>query len=138
MYETNLLTKRGDRASFGHELFLNAFTAESIIRRAYGKASDLSEMLRSPRHEDRRTLIVGAIDDDTVSTAVLAEIADATLIGECLSGQCGAHARIWADRRVEEVIGHMRAEIEQVEFEIGDATWGNIQPVIAQPDVWKF
>lgn len=129
MYETNLLTKRGDRASFGHELFLNAFTAESIIRRAYGKASDLSEMLRSPRHEDRRTLIVGAIDDDTVSTAVLAEIADATLIGECLSGQCGAHARIWADRRVEEVIGHMRAEIEQVEFEIGDATWGNIQPV---------
>ena len=136
LHETNLLTTRGDRASFGHELFLNAFTAEAVIRRGNGEASEVLAALRSPRHAERQALIVGAIDDEALLTGVLNEISDATLIEACFSGQCGAHARLWAERRGEEVFRRMRAEIEQIEFEISDEAWLKIRPVVSSLFQW--
>jgi hypothetical protein len=54
--------ERAARASFGHELFLDAFAAETVIRRANGNALDILAALHSPRHADRKALIVGAIE----------------------------------------------------------------------------
>lgn len=59
--ETNLLVERGERASFGHELFLNSFAAEAVIRRANGNAQEILDALDSP-HADRKALIVGGLD----------------------------------------------------------------------------
>lgn len=136
LHEANLLTTRGDRVSFGHELFLSAFAAEAVVRRADGKASDILESLRSPRHAESQALIIGAIDDDALLMVVLAEIADPALIEACISGQCGSHARIWAERRGEEIIGRMRDEIKQIAFEINDGAWLNIRPVEASLFQW--
>lgn len=137
LHETNLLTERGGRASFAHELFLNAFAAEAVIRRANGSVTDIIEALRSPRHAERRVLIIGAIDDQALLAAVLAEIDDAMLIEACLSRQCGVYAHTWAEGRCEEVIKRMRAEIEQIEFEIGDAAAPIIQPAEASLFPWS-
>jgi len=119
LHETKLLVSRGERASFGHELFLNAFAAEAVIRRAHGNASQISAALRLPKHTDRKALIIGAIDDVSLLTAVLSESADVSVIQACLSGQCGPTARAWAERRCQDIINRARQEIAQVAFEIG-------------------
>ena len=126
---TNLLTTRGDRVSFAHELLLDAFTAGSIVRRPDDRAVTLLAALHAPQHRERQALIVGAIDDVTVLMQVLADIDDAALVEACLAGLCGAQARIWASRTSEKVIRRMRAEIEHIAFEISDEALFNVRAV---------
>jgi hypothetical protein len=59
LHEANLLTTRGDRASFGHELFLNAFAAEAVVRRGDGKASDILYQLPLTLTRDEGVVWVG-------------------------------------------------------------------------------
>jgi hypothetical protein len=129
LHEVALLATRGDRTSFGHELFLNAFAAEEVIRRAAGNTEDVLKALNSPRHAQRKILIVGAIDDESFLASVLSEIADAEVIEACVLGQCGAFARAWAERRCTEAINRMGAEAAQACFAIVDNAMFRIAPV---------
>ena len=66
-----LLASRGDRVSFPHEMFLDAFAAEAIVRQARGSPVPVLRALAAPLHRTRRDLIIGAIDDDTKLEALL-------------------------------------------------------------------
>jgi hypothetical protein len=132
LHVANLLVTRGDRVSFSHELFLNAFSSEVVIRRARGSAAAINVALRAPQNADRKALIVGAIDDQILLSAVLADVWDEKIIAACATGQCGHPAKLWAERRFKEVLERVRAEIARVTFKVGnDCVWG----VEADPQV---
>ncbi len=50
LLEANILDKRGDRVSFSHEMFLNVFAAETVIRRAGDNPNTVVAALKSPQH----------------------------------------------------------------------------------------
>ncbi len=109
--------KRG-RISFGHELYLSAFGAEAVIRRARENASTVIKALSLPIHAARKGLILGAIDDTDLLCSVTESISDSTLLAECLDGQCGATARLVAENRCKAAIVRMREEIEACSFRL--------------------
>lgn len=114
----NLLQLRGDRVSFGHELFFNAFASESVIRRAAGSPEEIVAALGNPRHSDRKELIVGAIDDNSLLVHVLEGLSEPSIIASCLSGSCGRLTREWALARYPKLFTRMREEAVGVRFAI--------------------
>lgn len=127
LQDTKLLVTRGDRASFGHELYLNAFSAEAIVRRAHGNADAIAAALRLPQNADRKALILGAIDDRNLLLDLLHRVTDVHVIQSCLSGQCGHAARLWVEARYREVLRRAHDEIAQVNFELGNGGIMNVQ-----------
>ena len=121
-----LLTCRGDRVSFAHEMFFDAFAAENVIRRAVGRPMPISAALASPKHAERRAFIIGAIDDDLLRYQVLEGLTDAESIAACVVGACGRAARDWAEARCKELWKNVRAEALGVRFQVSDHGWGNV------------
>ena len=114
----NLISGRGDRISFRHELFTYTFIAETIVRRANGNVEKLQSALRDPRHSHHRALILGAIDSDLTVRQILSGCTDSGLIRECLRGYCSQAARAWAEERCKAVIARVRQEAEQLSFDV--------------------
>jgi hypothetical protein len=79
----NILEKRGDRVSFCHEMFLNVFAAEAIIRRAGDDPGAVVAALRLPQHLEMRPFVLGAIDDDSFRRRVLSDLSDSRVIRAC-------------------------------------------------------
>ena len=69
--DRDLLTLRGDRVSFPHEMFLDAFAAEAVIRGAGGSPGPVLKALAAPLHAERKDLLIGAIDDDSMLERLL-------------------------------------------------------------------
>lgn len=123
---TGLLTQRGDRISFAHEMFFHAFAAENVIRRAAGRSASVLTALASPQHVDRKAFIIGAIDDDLLRDQVLEGLTDAQSIAACIAGACGRAAREWAEARCGALWERLRAEALGVSFRISDQGWMNV------------
>ena len=125
LFEAGLLDKHGDRISFAHEMFLDAFAAESTIRRSAGQIESILAALKAPVHKDRKELIIGAIDDEQSLAVLLHALTDGESIRACLSGACGRWASEWAERECGEVIESLRVEAHGVRFQrVEDkATW---------------
>ena len=121
-----LLTQRGDRISFAHEMFFHAFAAENVVRRAAGRAAEVLTALASPQHADRRAFIIGAIDDDVLRDQVLEGLTDAQSIAACIGGECGQAAREWAEARCGVLWKRVRAEALGASFRISDQGWMNV------------
>lgn len=124
--DKKLLKVRGDRVSFSHELFFNAFAAESIVRRAEGNVRHIVTALRSPRHSDQKELILGAIDDPNLLIRALEDTSDASVIAACVSGACGRIASEWAEARFPKVLARMGQEVEHVRFTYTGDGWWNV------------
>lgn len=124
--QANLLILRGDRVSFSHELFFNAFAAEAVIRRAVGNADLIVETLTSPRHAEHKEMIIGAIDDDVLLRQVLETITESKVVTFCLSGACGRYAHDWAEARFPSLIHRIGEEAKRVRFMITDEEWMNV------------
>ena len=122
----HLLIQRGDRVSFSHELFFNAFAAEAVIRRAVGHADLIVEALTSPRHAEHKEMIIGAIDDDVLLQQVLETIIESKIVTSCLSGACGRYAHEWAEARFPSLIHRIGEEANRVRFMITDEGWMNV------------
>ena len=120
----NLLVRRGDRVSFRHELFFNAFAAEGVIRRAGVHAHQIISALSLPRYEDARVLLIGAIDDDRLLTQVLLGIADPRVLFACQRGECGSVARGWLEERIPWLIARVREEVTHIGFAVGVGSQG--------------
>jgi hypothetical protein len=120
LYDAGLLAKHGDRISFEHELYLNAFGAESIVRRGMKNAAWIAFALCLAQNGERRTLILGAIDDHDLLQAVLERVTDTNVIQSCLAGNCGVAARLWAEAGQASVVARLHEEISKVSFEICD------------------
>ena len=116
LQSANLLAIRGDRVSFSHEMFLNVFAAEAIIRRAGNNPDAVVSALRLPQHLEMKPFILGAIDDNSFRRRVLAHMADVRVIRACLEGQCGPDAQRWANEKCDDVLARVATEIETLRF----------------------
>lgn len=126
LYAAGLLTRRGDRVSFVHELFLDAFAAEYVLRHAAGGATKVLRALAAPRNDARKALIIGAIDDDTLLAAVLAGLTDGATATACLAGACGASAQTWAERQSAALWDRLRTEAAGIRFHITEKGWNGV------------
>jgi hypothetical protein len=123
---SNLILVRGDRVSFSHELFFNAFSAEAIIRRANGNAVMIIEALEMPRYRDCRNFIVGAIEDDHILEQVLHSISESSLLLECVIGTCGSSSRRIISKQCDALVERMSAEVAALRFDVVDNSWMNV------------
>lgn len=126
LQKTGLLTLRGDRVSFVHEMFFNAFAAEAIVRRAAGQPEPVLAALAAPRHAEHKDFVIGAIDDDLLLEQVLEGLTDHTSVAACLSGACGHRAQEWAETRCLNLLERLREEAGNVRFRLCDQGWGNV------------
>ncbi|WP_136622608.1 MULTISPECIES: nuclease-related domain-containing protein [Mesorhizobium] len=113
-----LLDRHGDRVSFSHEMFLNVFAAEAILRRAGDDPDAVGLALRHPRYLEMKPFLLGAIDDDRFRRQVLSNLSDAWVVSACLAGQFGRDAERWANTRCDEVLARLGQEIETVRFDV--------------------
>lgn len=130
----NLLIRRGDRTMFSHELFLNAFAAESVVRRSGDDAESILSAIHSPIYADAGSLIVGAIDNHDLLIRVLERVTNSTLLAHCRSGLCGRAAREWIEARLPCLFTKMRAEIHGLRFRLAESGWSRVE-IDASPDV---
>jgi hypothetical protein len=128
LQRANLLIARGDRVSFSHEMFLNVFAAEAIIRRAGDDPDAVAAALQLPRNLETKPFILGAIDDNSFRRRVLSNLSDTRIIQECLAGQCGHDARLWANMRCDDVLARVAQEIESVQFEFVEEVRWTLRP----------
>lgn len=118
-----LLDRRADYVSFGHELYFAAFAAEAAIRSARGQPDRLLEALASPRYLASKTFIVGAIEDQVLLSIVLEAHPDADLYVAAIKGECGQEAEAWVKRRISGFLSKMTLEAQAIRFELGDSGW---------------
>ena len=121
-----LLTQRGERISFAHEMFFQAFAAENVVRRATGRAAGVLTALSSPVNAGRRAFIIGAIDDDQLRDQVLEGLTDSRSVAARIRGSCGRAAREWAEARCRSLWSRLRAEALGVRFRFSDQSLANI------------
>ena len=125
LYDARLLTLRSDRVSFSHELFLDVFAAENVVRRASDNPDKVIEALSSPLYANRKAFILGAIDDDRMLEKVLGLVQDSHSVTACLSGACGIRAQLWADAQCLALLCRLRAEACEARFRLSTkAPWG--------------
>jgi hypothetical protein len=132
----NILDKRGDRVSFCHEMFLNVFASEAIVRRAGDDPDAVVTALRLPQNLEMQPFVLGAIDDDGFRRRVLSNLSDARVIRACLAGQCGSDARLWANERCDVVLSQIAEEIERVRFVVSEKFLWNAQAEPATLQKW--
>ena len=125
----NLLTIRGDRASFSHELFLDAFAAEAVVRDAEGRSEAILAAINSPIHAQRALQLIGSIDDIRLQQAVLEQIEDADVIAGCSAGECGSYAQAWARARIDAILDRAAAEATAVTFVIDETCYPQVRRI---------
>lgn len=122
----NLIKKLGDRFSFGHELFFNAFVVEGLIRQSGEDADQIISALSLPKHCNHKKLIIGSIRNLSLFFEVLNKLSDEEVIWSCVRGECGEQAQRWALKRSKEVLRKIEAELTSVRFKIDQNGWMNI------------
>lgn len=120
--DVGLLSSRGDRVSFPHEMFLDAFAADAVVQDSAGKPERVLSALRAPVHSGRRDLILGAMDDPLLRENVLPALSDPDCISPCITGACGGHAEAWAHERCLEVLRLMHDEASNARLEFYDSS----------------
>lgn len=133
----NILSQRGDRMSFSHEMFLNVFAAEAILRRAGDDAEAVMAALRLPQHRAIAPFVLGAIDDNGFRRRILTHIADERVVRACLAGRCGPDAQRWANERCDDVLARIGQEIETVRFELSEQFRWSVQPKPETLQSWE-
>lgn len=126
VFESRLLHVRGDRVSFGHELFFNAFSAEAAIRSANGNLVRIRAALEAPRLYASKAFILGAIEDDNIAREVLELLTDPDLLASSFRGECGAVAQSIVKRKIEKLLSAMLAEAQSIRFQISGEGWDGI------------
>ncbi|EOG4608988.1 hypothetical protein ACRRQE_005369 [Pseudomonas aeruginosa] len=119
-----LLILRGERLSFVHEMYLNAFTAESIVRHANSDFDALTRALALPRFSELRAFVAGAIEDRELLARLISTTTDAQLLKASMKGECGNDAKWFMIQGLNAVIRKLRSEVETVRFFIApDQLW---------------
>ncbi len=119
-----LLILRGERLSFVHEMYLNAFAAEAIVRQVDSDFDALARALASPRFNELRAFVVGAIEDMELLARLLSATTDAQLLRASMKGECGSDAKRFVTQDLNAVMGRLRSEVETIRFFIApDQHW---------------
>ena len=117
--DRGLLMLRGDRVSFPHEMFLDAFAAEAVVRQAGSSPEPVLKALAAPLHAGRKDLVVGAIDDESMLERLLPRLEDYGSVRACLEGKCGGFAQEWAGERCRRLWDGLREEARNSRFRVG-------------------
>ena len=117
--DRGLLMLRGDRVGFPHEMFLDAFAAEAVVRQAGEAPEPVLKALAAPLHAGRKDLVVGAIDDESILERLLPRVEDYGSVTACLEGKCGRYAQEWAEEQCRRLWVGLREEVCNVRFRAG-------------------
>lgn len=120
LLNAGIIIQRSNRLQFAHELFLDIFASEAIIRDSKGSADKIVLELESPINENRMNLIVGTIESDFLLRSVLETIKDANLVYDCLTGICGLRAKDWSRRFCQNLIVQIFSETARIQFDVHD------------------
>lgn len=138
--DSRLVLQRGHRLSFSHEMFFYAFIAESAIRVARTDSERVQAFLRSPRFTGSKTLIVGAMEDDSTLRDILEKTTDRGILESCVRGECGDTARSIVKAKLDVIIAEMIAEISELRFLLNGEGWHScsIETGVNRPILSKF
>lgn len=138
--DSRLVLQRGHRLSFSHEMFFYAFIAESAIRVALTDSERVQAFLRSPRFTGSKTLIVGAMEDDSTLRDILEKTTDRGILESCVRGECGDTARRIVKAKLDVIIAEMIAEISGLRFLLNGEGWHScsIETGVNRPILSKF
>lgn len=138
--DSRLVLQRGHRLSFSHEMFFYAFIAESAIRVARADSERVQAFLRSPRFNGSKTLIVGAMEDDSTLRDILEKTTDRGILESCVRGECGDTARRIVKAKLDVIIAEMIAEISELRFLLNGEGWHScsIETGVNRPILSKF
>ena len=125
--EKRLLMQRGNRVSFPHEMFFDAFAAEAVVRQAEDRPEAILKALATPLHADRKDLVIGAIDDDSMLEGLLPRLQDSASVKTCFHGGCGRRVLEWAERYCRELWSRLREEACGTCFRTGSQGWENVE-----------
>lgn len=114
----HVLVKDFTKVSFEHEMILNFFTADAVVR--FNKEPEkVIEEFNAPRNDDKKLLIIGSLNDDPViRNSVLESITDYQLLLEIFAGEAGDYCRIWAELMLGSILEKMRFEADNITFSI--------------------
>ncbi|MEA9585886.1 NERD domain-containing protein [Xanthomonas sp. WHRI 10064A] len=121
--QSRLVSQRGDRISFSHEMFFSAFMAESVVRAARKDSERVQAVLRSPRFHGSKVLIIGAIEDDSTLRDVLDKNTDQGILESCVRGECGDAARRIVNAKLDVLLAEMVAETSDLRFLLNGEGW---------------
>ena len=125
--EKRLLMRRGDRVSFPHEMFFDAFAAEAVVRQAEDRPKEILKALAAPLHANRKDLVIGAIDDEAVLAGLLPTLEDTGSVKACFQGLCGSRAMEWAEWYCGDLWSRLREEARGVCFSTGSRGWEGVE-----------
>ncbi|WP_271105884.1 hypothetical protein [Pseudomonas tohonis] len=122
--QAQLLIRRGERLTFVHEMYLNAFAAEAIVRQFGSDLDAMTKALVLPRFNELRAFVIGAIEDMTLLAHLLSATTDVQLLRASIKGECGSEAKRYVAQDLSTVIHRLRSEVETVRFFIApDRLW---------------
>jgi hypothetical protein len=122
--QARLLILRGERLSFVHEMYLNAFAAEFIVRHANSDFDTLTRAFALPRFSEVRAFVAGAIEDRELLARLISATTDAQLLKASIKGECGNDAKWFVTQGLNAVMRKLRSEVETVRFFIApDKLW---------------
>lgn len=121
--ESRLVSQRGERISFSHEMFLASFMAESAIRATRKDSERVQAVLQSPRFHGSKVLIIGAIEDDSTLRDVLSNNTDHGILESCVRGECGVAARCIVSAKLDVLLAEMLAELSDLHFLLNGEGW---------------
>lgn len=122
---SQLVSQRGDRISFSHEMFFSAFMAESAVRAARKDSERVQAVLRSPRFRGSKVLIIGAIEDDSTLKDVLEKTTDKGILESCVRGECGGAARRIVYAKLDVLFAEMVAQTYDLHFLLNGEGWNS-------------
>lgn len=110
-----ILEKDFAHISFSHEMLMDFFIADSVTRFSEDSRAVVEEF-NAPKNDEKRLLILGAIEDNTLKEEILDGISDTDLLVLMMEGEAGEFCRFWAAEKLKEVLSKMRKEIHNIEF----------------------
>ncbi|MTH15888.1 SMEK domain-containing protein [Flavobacterium sp. LC2016-01] len=111
----HILVRDFTKVSFEHEMILNFFTADAVIRFS-NEAEELISEFNAPRNDEKRLLIIGAVEEPVVRNSLLDSITDIALIQEIIKGEAGEYCSNWAEESIGRVIEKLRLDAEGIFF----------------------
>lgn len=124
VFQARLLVLRGESVTFVHEMYLNAFAAESIVRHANSDFDTLTRAFALPRFSELRSFVAGAIEDRELLARLISATTDAQLLKASMNGECGDDAKWFVTQGLSSIMRKLRSEVETVRFFIApDKLW---------------
>ncbi|KIQ20180.1 hypothetical protein RT99_13995 [Flavobacterium sp. MEB061] len=131
----HILVKDFTKVSFEHEMILNFFTADAVIRFS-NKAEELISEFNAPRNDEKRLLIIGAVDEPVVTNSLLESVTDIALIQEIIKGEAGEYCRNWAEESIGRVIEKLRLDAEGITFVLTADEYFSVEAASDSEVIW--